>query len=298
MLPKWINQADCLHGGNDCHQLSLSESNGPNQQDLLVAALLAVNDAGISVKLRYFDDGREARQAKKAAREVISAGSHAIVGHFSSITALAASPLYEANELPFITPGSSHPDLCRQKRSTLRFFGRDDEQLLCLIACCSTDDQVLILAQQHNYGERLADQLSAALASMNITANVYLSISPAIGDEKIIQLALQSDVVYLLGSQEFSFGLMQRYAFSPVAKIILSDDAYGPAIRQLTHPNITVPFLINYGSNMLEHTQYQLISRAFSLSKNNRELISLLVIWLFGFYATVGGTIHICKEKH
>ncbi|PQQ31840.1 hypothetical protein C6H64_04420 [Photorhabdus luminescens] len=266
MLPEWINHADCLHGGSDCHQLSLSESNGPNQQDLLMAALLAVSDAGIAVKLRYFDDGREARQAEKAAREVISAGSHAIVGHFSSIAALAASPFYEANELPFIAPGSSHPDLCRQKRSTLRFFGRDDEQLQCLITGCSIDDQVLILAQQHNYGERLADQLSAALTAMNIT-NVYLSISPAIGDEKIVQLALQSDAVYLLGSQEFSFELMQRYAFSPVAKVILSDDAYGPAIRRLTHPNITVPFLVNYGSNMLDHTQYQLLSRAFSLSK-------------------------------
>ncbi|KER04188.1 ABC transporter substrate-binding protein [Photorhabdus temperata] len=267
MLPEWINRTDCLHGDHHCHQLSLSESDGPNQQDLLMAARLAVSDAGITVRLRYFDDGREARQAEKAAREAISAGSHAVVGHFSSITALAASPLYEASELPFIAPGSSHPDLCRQKRNTLRFFGRDDEQLRCLIAGCSVDERVLILAQRHNYGERLADQLNAALATMSITANVYLSASPAIGDEKIIQLALQSSVVYLLGSQEFSFGLMQRYAFSPVAKVILSDDAYGPATRQLTHPNIAVPFLINCGGNMLDHTQSQLLSRAFMLSE-------------------------------
>ncbi|MDG9668715.1 ABC transporter substrate-binding protein [Hahella sp. CR1] len=269
MFPEWMIKAPCFQGDSNSPLLALSESEGPNKQDLMIATLLAATDSQIPIRIRYYDNGRSAEKAVEVANQVVQDKCDAIIGHYSSVVALAASEVYEAEKLLFLAPGSSHPSLCEKKNYTLRFFGSDLDQLGCLAEAWKPLKSVLIIGQHNNYGERLATDLNRLLVSQGAGVKLkYLDIdSPS--NQDIENNIKQSDCIYLLGCQYFSLQLLETYPFNKGSKIILSDDAKGPELNGVGYDNIFVAYPKILSDCLLEWPADVLCKRAAIISGRN-----------------------------
>ncbi|MBV7262650.1 ABC transporter substrate-binding protein [Photobacterium sp. WH77] len=254
-----------FQGGPDSPVIILSESDGPNKDDLLAATYLAVCDSGIQVKVKYFDDGHNASQASGVAHQIVTEKAAAVIGHFSSICALAASEIYEEASLPFLAPGSSNIALCQNTIFTLRFFGRDDDQIACMAAEAVAGESVIIIGQKNNNGELLAEALVRNLSDKRIESRCYLLEEKASLGMLAEVFATRVPTIYILGRKSFCFDVVRRCTFHERSRVILSDDAWGIDLSELPHDNIQVPFLHAYGSGIFDSSVSELKQRAMDL---------------------------------
>jgi len=264
-LPEWIHTAAHLHDETTSRVLAVCESEGPNRFDLLAAVDLAVTDARSSVRTVFFDDRRDADVAVEVAHNVAHARPTAVIGHFSSVTALPASRVYRDRKVLFLAPGSSHPALCDMEQSTtLRFFGTDDGQIDCLSRVVKPASNTLVLAQRGNYGERLGRALFERFAAITARANVLYLMpdSPAVSP----RLIAEHDLIYLCGSQEFSVQLAESLWFRPGVTCVFSDDAYTAALRAPPlGAKVYAAFLSLAGDIVIDQSHAMLSTRAASL---------------------------------
>lgn len=196
--------------------------------ELIVGASLATARhrrlGGQPVSAVWCDDHRSTDGGRAAALHLANLGIRTIVGHFSSRAALAAAPVYAANDALFIAPGSSAPDLTATHRQTvLRLFGRDDTQAAAIadvlheVAPLQT---VEILTEDNAYGRGVAGLLAERLENNSIASDISV-----IRDDETTSSTGAGPVV-LAGRHEFSARLLRR--LSPTRVRIATDDALTP----------------------------------------------------------------------
>ncbi|PAW79298.1 MAG: hypothetical protein B9S32_04950 [Verrucomicrobia bacterium Tous-C9LFEB] len=84
---------------------------------------------GKKVELVIRDDEGKPDKAVSVARELVSNGVAAVIGHFNSGCTIPSSPIYNEAKILQITPGSTNPKVTEQGFPALfRIIGRDDQQ--------------------------------------------------------------------------------------------------------------------------------------------------------------------------
>jgi branched-chain amino acid transport system substrate-binding protein len=177
------------------------------------AAEMAVEDLnarggvlGQKVTLIAADDACGLQKSVKAARQLVEAGVHFVLGHGCSHSSLLAAGIYETADVLMITAFSTHPRLTEEgRRNVFRLIGRDDEQGRLagnFLADHFGRKKIAILHDGTTYGERLAIETRRQLRARGKTEALYDLYAPNEDDytELVARLeGLGTDVLYVGG---------------------------------------------------------------------------------------------------
>src|SRR5262249_24879861 len=115
--------------------IGVSANQGAHTNELIGGIVLAAERAGLRLKIVQADDGRAPDKAAAAARFLVSQSVRLVIGHLSASASLSASRVYGEAAIPFLAPGTTHPDLvCGDRVTTFRVNGRDDDQAAEIVA--------------------------------------------------------------------------------------------------------------------------------------------------------------------
>jgi branched-chain amino acid transport system substrate-binding protein len=85
--------------------------------------------SGEQLRLDVGDDGCDNRKTEEVAKTFVSSGASVVIGHFCSNAALIGAKIYEAANIPMISPSASQPSLAESVGwNTVRLASRDDAQ--------------------------------------------------------------------------------------------------------------------------------------------------------------------------
>jgi hypothetical protein len=119
-----------------------------------------------------FDDHGDVSQARARAAEVVADGSFAaVIGHFNSLGAIEALPLYRGASLPVVLPLATHPDLAGDY--ALRLCPDDNAQAAAIAAACAASswpNRIVVVHDGTHYGRELAERIRIA-ASLPATVH-------------------------------------------------------------------------------------------------------------------------------
>lgn len=108
----------------------------------------------VKAEVVWGDDQAKAEIAPEIARDFLSQKVEGVVGHFSSICALKASPIYMDKNVPLILPAATNPMLTKQK-NVFRMCATDEESSK-LIANVSmniiTTNRIAFISDSSFYG--------------------------------------------------------------------------------------------------------------------------------------------------
>ena len=161
---------------------------------------------GHEVRVVAADDACGVEQAVAAARELAAAGVRAVVGHMCSHSSLMAAGIYEAADVPMISPSSTHPRLTEEgRRNVFRLIGRDDRQgdlAGDFLAEHWGDDEIAVLHDGSTYGEGLAARTRQRLRQRGVMEALYDAYAPGEEDYSALAARLERagiDVLYIGG---------------------------------------------------------------------------------------------------
>jgi branched-chain amino acid transport system substrate-binding protein len=186
-------------------------SSGNRNRAAVELAVADLNRAGgvlgREVRLVAADDACGVERAVAAARELTAAGVRAVVGHMCSHSSLMAAGIYEAADVPMISPSSTHPRLTEEGRQNVfRLIGRDDRQVDLagdLLADNWGDGaKIAILHDGSTYGEGLAARTRQRLRRRGVVEAIYDAYAPGEGDYTALAARLERagiDVLYVSG---------------------------------------------------------------------------------------------------
>jgi branched-chain amino acid transport system substrate-binding protein len=151
---------------------------------------------GQQVRLIVADDGCGLQKAVEAARQLVNAGVHAVIGHLCSHSSLLAAGIYESADVLMITPSSTHPRLTEEGRQNVfRLKGRDDQQgklAADFLATHWPGTAIAILHDGSVYGEDLAMQARRHLRAKGVVPAIYDLYTPGKADYSALAARLQA----------------------------------------------------------------------------------------------------------
>ncbi len=164
------------------------------------------------------DDACEPRQAKAAARQLVSEGVVFVAGHLCSACSLAAGKIYEETEIIMISSASTNPRVTDEGGANIfRVIGRDDQQGKIAgdyLADHHSKSNIAIIHDGQAYGKGLAEITKQQLNKRGISEVLFDSYAPDQKDYKSIVNKLvnkKADVLYAGGYLE-DIGIIIRQA--------------------------------------------------------------------------------------
>jgi branched-chain amino acid transport system substrate-binding protein len=161
---------------------------------------------GESVNLVVVDDACGVEKSVAAARELVRAEVHVVVGHFCSHSSLLAAGIYETADILMMTPFSTHPRVTEEGRQNVfRLNGRDDRQGELagdFLAQHWDGRQIAIVHDGSTYGEGLAFEARTRLRALGESEAIYDIYPPNADDYTGLLARLRQariDVVYIGG---------------------------------------------------------------------------------------------------
>lgn len=134
------------------------------------------------VTLAVADDACGLDQAVNAAQHLIASDVAMVVGHMCSHSSLMAAGLYEAADIPMITPSSTHPRLTEEgRKNVFRLIGRDDHQGRFagdLLVRRWAGKKIAILHDGSTYGQGLAIETRRRLRALGETETMFGRYEP------------------------------------------------------------------------------------------------------------------------
>lgn len=130
--------------------------------ELLTDGIAAMRHA--SVRWVTFDDHGEVALARIRASEVVADGGFgAVIGHFNSLGAIQAMPLYQDAGLPVVLPLATSPEITGDL--AVRLSPDDNAQAAAIAAACADSvgcDRIAVVHDGTHYGRELAMRIRAA----------------------------------------------------------------------------------------------------------------------------------------
>lgn len=205
------------------------------------AAVAAINgDGGLlgeEIVLDVVDDGCAADRAEAVANQIAGAGVVFVAGHLCTAAAIAASPVYAAEEIIQIAPGAPGPRFTDERPGpgVFRLFGREDEQaptIATFLADQPPDAAIAIIDDRRPYGSRLTDAVVDALAAAGRDPAIVDSYSVNADLGALVEELADADidVVFVGASAEDVAEIrleMDRQGFEPL--LIAGDTLADPA---------------------------------------------------------------------
>ena len=190
-----------------------------------IAVEMAVEDLnaqggvlGQEVTLVTVDDACGMQRSIEAARALIEAGVHVVVGHMCSHSSLLAAGIYETADVLMITPFSTHPRLTEEGRQNVfRLIGRDDDQGKLagdFLADRFAGKRIAILHDGSTYGEGLAQPARKQLRARGEAEAMYGMYPPTaqVYSDLIARLRTALIDVLYIGGYGPDAGLILRTA--------------------------------------------------------------------------------------
>ncbi|MGE5516145.1 MAG: branched-chain amino acid ABC transporter substrate-binding protein [Bacteroidota bacterium] len=171
---------------------------------------------GQKVSLVIGDDACDPKQARSVAEDLSAKKVAAVIGHFCSGSSIPASEVYQENNIPQISPGSTSPTYTeRGLGNVFRVCGRDDQQggvAAEYLATKQKGKSVAILHDKSAYGKGLADEFKKALNAKGVKEVFYEAITAGEKDySALVTKVKAAKVDYLfLGGYKTEGGLIVR----------------------------------------------------------------------------------------
>jgi glycine/D-amino acid oxidase-like deaminating enzyme len=118
-----------------------------------------------SITWERYDDRGDADHARRQAERIVADGGYAaVVGHFNSLGAAAAIPLYRAAGIPVLLPLATRPGLLAGGGGVLRWCPDDAAQVdaLTRVVRARGNDRFDVVHDGTDYGRQLAARFSGA----------------------------------------------------------------------------------------------------------------------------------------
>lgn len=174
------------------------------------------------LSLKIVNDKKSAPGGQSAAEELISWGAQAVVGHFSSIAAIAAIPMYIEANVPLLLPAATSC-LLENYQPSLNMIYRYQKNNESLIAYC-VDAASNIGSEGHSY----------FLIQDNEYGNMMLKHMPPLSDINVIRMLplkiQKNDVFVIVGYSDFAAKIIAKLTECQIKKLILIDDADNPEV--------------------------------------------------------------------
>lgn len=171
---------------------------------------------GQKVSLAIGDDACDPKQARSVAEDLAAKKVAAVIGHFCSGSSIPASEVYQENNIPQISPGSTSPTYTeRGLGNVFRVCGRDDQQGGVAADYLTTKQKgksVAIIHDKSAYGKGLADEFKKALNAKGTKEVFYEAITAGEKDySALVTKVKAAKVDYLfLGGYKTEGGLIVR----------------------------------------------------------------------------------------
>ncbi|KPA18919.1 membrane protein containing Mechanosensitive ion channel MscS [Candidatus Magnetomorum sp. HK-1] len=185
------------------HIALVSSLSGPDAlegQSFLNAILLCIkeyNDRhGNKKKIicDIYDDQNIPSKARKIAEEIVQKKFLAVIGHNLSSCSLAASPIYLKNQIPVLTPLSTHTDVTQKNPWFFRTIFNDRSQSLYLssyIHSILKQNQAILIQENNGYGKDVAQHFRESFQSKGGKLIVHETLKPLISFAKKENLKMQ-----------------------------------------------------------------------------------------------------------
>lgn len=168
--------------------------------------------------LKIVNDGKSPEGGAHAARELAEWGAEVVVGHFSSLAALAALPVYREYEIPLMLPASTACELDTGGDFRPFRYQKNNADLIeyCLGNCL-----------KENKGGRVY-----AVIQDNIYANRLLTHFPLLSDVTVIRSiparTAKNDTFIVIGYSDFASETVKQLSQAQLYRIMLLDDSDSP----------------------------------------------------------------------
>ena len=174
---------------------------------------------GRPIEAVLMDDVCEPKQAVNVANQVVSQGIRYVVGHSCSGGAIPASAIYEDEEVVYITPAATAPQLTDRQpyHYVFRSIGRDDQQgpvAVRYLLDHVKPKKVAVLHDKQSYGEGIARVVKAQLDAHRVPVVAYEGVQVGDSDYSAVISKLKAlgvDFVYF-GGYHPEMGLLLRQA--------------------------------------------------------------------------------------
>lgn len=136
---------------------------------------------GQKIELMVGDDVSDPKQGVSVANKFVGDGVTLVVGHFNSGVTIPASEVYAENNILFITPAATNPQVTeRGLWNAFRTCGRDDQQgkLWADYAAANFKDKKIAIAHDKTtYGQGLADAAKGFMAETGMKEVMYEGVN-------------------------------------------------------------------------------------------------------------------------
>lgn len=168
--------------------------------------------------LKIVNDEKSPDGGIRAAGELIEWGADVVVGHFSSIAALAALPVYSCQSIPLILPASTACELDYYNKANQNEVFRYQKDNSELITCCLDDGiynrrggNVYVVVQDNAYGNCMMDYI------------------PLMSDARIIRelpgRIEKEGTFIIIGYSDFASRIIRQLSQTQIYRILLVDDS-------------------------------------------------------------------------
>lgn len=255
------------------------------------------------LSLKIANDKKSEQGGQAAANELLGWGADIVVGHFSSIAAVAAIPAYIDAGIPLLLPASTSCLLEKYEPSSNNIFRyqKNNQALIayCVDACLNlmTEGNSYFLIQDNEYGNAMLMHIPC-LSGISVIRCLPAKIH-------------KDDIFVIIGYSDFAAKIITRLTESQIHKLILIDDADNPEvwkeclispaiksrIRTSTHVykhNVAEPFWNESLLALSLATFFCMDSnRNFKTSKNYNTYLGVQEFDKFNFY----GDSFLIEEK-
>ncbi|MCS3769224.1 hypothetical protein HNP12_003331 [Aeromonas hydrophila] len=168
--------------------------------------------------LKIVNDHKNAQGGERAANELIKWGADVVVGHFSSIAALSALPIYTKNGVSLLLPASTACELSEYNKNCdieLFRYQHNNAELLsfCIKDCLSNSMNGLVyfIVQSNDYGNRMVAHLP-----MHSGINILSELNNE----------MPANATYvIIGYSDFASNIIKKLTIKKIHRIMLIDDS-------------------------------------------------------------------------
>jgi len=168
--------------------------------------------------LKIVNDEKSPEGGVRAATELAEWGAEVVVGHFSSLAALAALPVYREQGIPLMLPASTACELnTGESFGPFRYQKNNAELIEYSVANCLKDGKegkVYAILQDNAYANRLLEHFPL-LSDVTVIRNI-----PA--------RTARDDTYMIIGYSDFAAETVKRLSQAQLYRVVLLDDADSP----------------------------------------------------------------------
>lgn len=215
-------------------RVGISANRGGHTRELCAGCAVAAArwmgaaDSPYRLELVWEEDSFDAAGARLAATRLVEAGCAVVVGHLSSSAALPASEVYHRAGVPYLAPGTTHPDLAaRGLWNVLQVCGRDDDlaDTMARVAAARGRRRAAIVWQEITYGRALSGLLRRSLLERGVEVVAMLPWRDDLSAADAAALR-RSDALLFAGTYQAGASLARWLrAMGHAGLVIMGDDA-------------------------------------------------------------------------